>query len=95
MGAIAGGVVVGVVVIIGVIVGLYFFLKHRRKAAAEDEYKRTQVGDFIRGGERKPPGSAYSQMSDSRLDPEAGARRNSHGSIADNQDYSRRILRVS
>jgi cell wall integrity and stress response component len=50
----------------------------------------------MRGGnERKPPGTGYSHMSDQRLDPEAGARRNSVGSLADNQDYSRRILRVS
>jgi cell wall integrity and stress response component len=92
---IAAGVVVGVAAVTGIIAGIFFYLRHRRRQEAEEEYKRTQVSDFMRGGERKPPGTGYSQMSDSRLDPEAGARRNSHGSIADNQDYSRRILRVS
>jgi len=92
---IAAGVVVGVVAAAAIIGGLIFFLKRRRQKAAEDEYKRSnQVGDFMRGGnEIKPPQTAYSQMSDSRLDPMAG-RRNSSGSIADAEDYSRRILRV-
>ena len=60
----------------------------------QDEYKRsTQVNDFMHS---KPPATGYSNMSDSRLDPEAGAHRNSAGSLGpDNQDYSRKILRVS
>ncbi|KAK5159541.1 WSC domain [Recurvomyces mirabilis] len=94
---IAAGVVVGVVAAAAIIGGLVFFLKRRRQQAAEDEYKRSnQVGDFMRGGgnEIKPPQTAYSQMSDSRLDPMVG-RRNSSGSIADAQDYSRKILRVA
>lgn len=86
---------VGVLAVIGIAAAVYFLLKRKKQKEADEESKRTQVSDFIRGGERKAPGSAYSQMSDSRLDPTAGARRNSHGSIADNQDYSRRILRVS
>jgi cell wall integrity and stress response component len=92
---IAAGVVVGVLAVIAIVVGIFFLLRRRKKQAAEEEYKRTQVSDFMRGGERKPPSTGYSQMSDSRLDPESGARRDSHGSIADNQDYSRRVLRVS
>ncbi len=85
-----------------IIGGLVFWLKRRKQQAAEDEYKRsTQVNAFMRGagggaggGEPKPPPTAYSNMSDSRLDPTAG-NRNSAGSIADAEDYSRRILRVS
>jgi len=95
---IAAGVVVGVVAVAGIAIGLFFFMRHRKRKAAEEEYKRTQVGDFMRhgglSGEGKPPNTGYSNMSDSRLDPEAN-KRNSTGSIADNQDYSRRILRVS
>ena len=94
---IAAGVVVGVVAIAGIGIGLFFFMRHRKRKAAEEEFKRTQVGDFMRhggtSGEGKPPNTGYSNMSDSRLDPEAN-KRNSTGSIADNQDYSRRILRV-
>lgn len=92
---IAAGVVVGVVGVAAIVGGVFFFLRRRRRQQAEDDYKRSaQVSDFMRGhGERKAPNTAYSQMSDSRLDPEIG-RRNSVGSMADEQDYSRRILRV-
>lgn len=95
---IAAGVVVGVVAVAGIAIGLFFFMRHRKQKAAEEEYKRNQVSDFMRhggtSGEGKPPNTGYSNMSDQRLDPEAG-RRNSAGSIADDQDYSRRILRVA
>jgi cell wall integrity and stress response component len=94
---IAAGVVVGVVALAGIAIGLFFFMRHKKRKAAEEDYKRTQVGDFMRHGgtssEGKPPNTGYSNMSDSRLDPEAN-KRNSIGSIADDQDYSRRILRV-
>ncbi|KAK4960145.1 Protein SLG1 [Elasticomyces elasticus] len=93
---IAAGVVIGVVAVAAMIGGLIFWLKRRKQKAAEDEYKRsTQVNAFMRGtNEPKPPPTAYSQMSDSRLDPMVG-RRNSAGSIADAEDYSRKILRVA
>ncbi|KAK0290330.1 Protein SLG1 [Friedmanniomyces endolithicus] len=99
---IAAGVVIGVVAVAALIGALVFWLKRRKQRAAEDEYKRsTQVSAFMRGGgggvaggEPKPPATAYSNMSDSRLDPTAG-NRNSAGSIADAEDYSRRILRVA
>ncbi|KAK3620123.1 Protein SLG1 [Elasticomyces elasticus] len=93
---IAAGVVIGVVAVAAIIGGLIFWLKRRKQKAAEDEYKRsTQVNAFMRGtNEPKPPPTAYSQMSDSRLDPMVG-RRNSAGSIADAEDYSRKILRVA
>jgi len=95
---IAAGVVVGVVAIAAICIGAFFFLRRRKRQAVEDEYKRSnQVNDFMGNGhERKAPNTGYSQMSDQRLDTEAAAgRRNSVGSIADDQDYSRRILRVS
>ncbi|KAF2169666.1 hypothetical protein M409DRAFT_20081 [Zasmidium cellare ATCC 36951] len=94
---IAAGVVVGAVALAGIIAGLFFFIRHKKRKEAEEDYKqRTQVSDFMRGtSERKPPSTGYSGYSDQRLDPEAGARRNSVGSLADNQDYSRRILRVA
>lgn len=58
---------------------------HRRNAA---------VNSFISGG--KPPSSSGGlSMSDARLDPVIAHRRMSDGSIADNEDYSRRILRVT
>lgn len=93
--AVAAGIVVAVVIVSGALAGLFFWMRHRKRLAEEEEFKQNQVADFMRGGERKPPLSGYSSMSDSRLDPEFGNKRNSHGSIADNEDFSRKILRVS
>lgn len=93
--AIAAGVVVGVVVIAAIGGGAIFFVRRRRNAEIEEEHRRNAaVNAFINGS--KPPGSSGSiSMTDSRLDPVMAHRRLSDGSIADNQDYSRRILRVS
>lgn len=93
--AIAAGVVVGVVVMAAVIGALFFFVRRKRNAEIEEEHRRNAaVNAFINGS--KPPGSSGSiSMTDSRLDPVMAHRRMSDGSIADNQDYSRRILRVT
>ncbi|QDS71276.1 hypothetical protein FKW77_001024 [Venturia effusa] len=86
---IAVGVVVGVVAIAAVVAGVFFFLRHKRRRDVEEEYKRqASVNQFVNGGHK-----SNSSMNDSRLDPEL-VRRDSTGSIADNQDYSRRILKV-
>jgi cell wall integrity and stress response component len=86
---IAVGVVVGVVAIAGLIAGVLFYLRQRRRREIEAEYKRqASVNQFVNGGHK-----SNSSMNDSRLDPEL-VRRDSTGSIADNQDYSRRILKV-
>ncbi|KAL2687642.1 hypothetical protein Neosp_005204 [[Neocosmospora] mangrovei] len=93
--AIAAGVVVGVVVVGAIAGGAIFFVRRRRNAEIEEEHRRNAaVNAFINGS--KPPGSSGSiSMTDSRLDPVMAHRRLSDGSIADNQDYSRRILRVT
>lgn len=58
----------------------------------EEEYRRqAAVNSFVSGGKLH---TSNSSMTDSRLDPEFMARRQSNGSIADNEDYSRRILKV-
>lgn len=92
--AIAAGTVVGVVVIAAIAGAAIFFVRRRRNAEIEEEHRRNAaVNAFINGS--KPPGSSGSiSMTDSRLDPVMAHRRLSDGSIADNQDYSRRILRV-
>lgn len=91
---IAAGVVVGVVALAGIIAGVVFYLKYRRHQALEEEYKRqATVNSFFAGS--KMPSTSHSSMNDTRLDPEVMLRRQSDGSIADNQDYSRRILKVS
>ena len=92
---IAAGVVVGVVVIAALIGGGVFMMRRRRNAEIEEEHRRNAaVNAFISGA--KPPGSSDNMsMSDSRLEPGLAHRRLSDGSIADNQDYSRKILRVT
>lgn len=89
---IAVGVVVGVIAVAAIIGGMIFFLKRRRNAAIEDEHRRNAaVSSFVNGGK-----SETSSTTDSRLDPTAFShRRESIGSIADNRDFSRRILQVS
>jgi len=90
---IAVGVVVGVVAIVGIIGGVLFWLRYKRRRDAEEEYKRqAAVNAFVNGSKGH---NSASSISDSRLDPELlHARRESTGTIADNQDYSRRILKV-
>lgn len=92
---IAAGVVVGVAVIAGGIGGFFFWMRRRRNAEIEEDHRRNAaVNAFISGS--KPPSSHGSiSMTDSRLDPVMAHRRMSDGSIADNEDYSRRILRVT
>ncbi|RDA91840.1 hypothetical protein CP533_3666 [Ophiocordyceps camponoti-saundersi (nom. inval.)] len=91
---IAAGVVAGVVVAAALAGGLIFYLRRKRNAQIEEEHRRNAaVSAFINGS--KPPGSSGSMsMTDARLDPVMANRRMSDGSIADNEDYSRRILRV-
>ncbi|KAL8797569.1 MAG: hypothetical protein Q9195_000386 [Heterodermia aff. obscurata] len=89
---IAAGVVVGVAVICGIAGGLFFFLRHRKRRAQQEEHSRNHENPF---NTNNLPSSAAS-MSDSRLEPSVMMqRRQSDGSIADNQDYSRRILTVT
>ena len=91
---IAAGVVVGLVAVGAIIGGAWLLIKHRRKRAVEEEYRRNvAINSFTNGG-KSPISSAG--MSDSRLEPSViSQRRMSDGSIADNQDYSRRILKVA
>lgn len=91
---IAVGVVVGVIVVTAIAAGSFFFVRRKRNAQLEEEHRRNAaVNAFISGG--KPPRSSGGMsIADSRMDPVMN-RRMSDGSIADNQDYSRRILRVT
>lgn len=92
-GAIVAGVVVGVVAVAAALGAIFFFIRRKRNREIEEEHRRNAaVNAFM-----KPPGSSggYSVDTDARLDPVMAQRRLSSGSIADNQDYSRRILRVS
>lgn len=89
---IAAGVVVGVLALAAIIGGVFFYLRRRKRLEVEEEYRRqAAVNSFVSGGKLH---TSNSSMTDSRLDPEFMARRQSNGSIADNEDYSRRILKV-
>jgi cell wall integrity and stress response component len=93
---IAAGVVVGLIAIAVIAGGIFLFIRNKQRREVEEEYRRNAaISQFTQGG--KPPSSSAggSTFSDMRLDPAVMAkRRMSDGSIADNQDYSRRILKV-
>ena len=89
---IAVGVVVGVIALAAIIGLAVFLFKRRRNQAIEEEHRRNAaVNGFVAGGK-----SETSSTIDPRLDPQQyGQRRNSIGSIADEADFTRRILHVS
>lgn len=94
VGGIVAGVVVAVVAIAGSIAGVFFYLRRKRNKEIEEEHRRNAaVNSFI--GHKPPSSSGGLSISDTRLDPVMAHRRLSDGSIADNQDYTRRILKVT
>lgn len=86
---IAVGVVVGVIALAAIAGAGIFFYRRRRNQQLKEEHERTAAINRFTG--------AKSEVSnDSRLDPSIySARRDSLGSIADERDFSRRILQVS
>lgn len=92
---IAVGVVVGVVAAAAIIGGVFFWLRRKRNAEIEEDHRRNAAVNAFISGSKPPSTSGGLSMTDARLDPVLAHRRLSDGSIADNEDYSRRILRVS
>ncbi|KAK4462120.1 hypothetical protein QBC42DRAFT_286788 [Cladorrhinum samala] len=93
VGGIVAGVVVGVLVVASALGAGLMFLRRKRNKEIEEEHRRNAAVSAFIG---KPPSSSGGMsMTDSRMDPVMAHRRMSDGSIADNQDYSRRILRVT
>jgi cell wall integrity and stress response component len=90
VGGIVAGVVVGIILAAAAVGGAAFYLRRKRNRELEEEHRRNAAVNAFIG----KPGSSAGSMTDSRLDPIMVQRRLSDGSIADNQDYSRRILRV-
>ena len=88
---IAVGAVVGVIAVAAIVGGIILFLKRRKNKAIEEEHRRNAaVSSFVKGAN-----SETSSTTDHRLDPKAFShRRESLGSIADERDFSRRILQV-
>jgi cell wall integrity and stress response component len=94
---VAAGVVVGLIALAAIAGGMFLFIRNKQRREVEEEYRRNAViSSFTNGRDKHPTSSAGdSSFSDMRLDPAVMAqRRMSDGSIADNQDYSRRILKV-
>lgn len=89
---IAVGIVVGLIVLCALIGGVIYYMRHRKRKAIEEEYRRNQgLNDFVTS--EKPLSNGGS--SDQRLEPSIlHHRRQSDGSIADEMDFSRRILQV-
>ncbi len=85
---------VGIVAIAAICGGLFLFMRQKKRQEVEEEHKRqVAASTFLAGG--KPGSSGGSSFPDTRLDPAIiRDRRMSDGSIMDNQDYSRRILKV-
>ena len=93
--AIAAGVVIGFLGLAAIAAGVFFFMRHKRRREIEEEHRRNAAVSSFIGSQKPPTTSAGSSFTDTRLDPVVMAgRRISDGSIADNQDYSRRILKV-
>ncbi|SZF03681.1 unnamed protein product [Blumeria hordei] len=88
---VAVGIVFGLLGFAALAGGILVFMRNRKRRAIEEEHRQAAaVNSFIDGGKYGGP------VTDTRLDPAAMAtRRMSDGSIADNQDYSRRILKVT
>jgi cell wall integrity and stress response component len=88
--AIAVGVVVGILGVGAIIGGVLLYMRRRRNHEIEAEHRRNAaVSSFV--------GSVKSDKTDNdqRLDPSIYShRRQSIGSIADERDFSRRILQV-
>lgn len=93
---IAAGVVVGLIAIAAIAGGIFLFIRNKQRREVEEEYRRNAaISSFTSGGKHPGSSGGASTFSDMRLDPAVMAqRRLSDGSIADNQDYSRRILKV-
>ena len=89
---IAVGVVDGVLALAAIIGAIVFFLKRKKNREIEEEHRRNAaVSSFVGGKSDK-------SSTDQRLDPSIFSNdtlgRQSIGSIADERDFSRRILQV-
>jgi len=89
------GVVIGVIIIAAIAGGIFFWMRRKNRLQLKEAYERNAaINNFVAAG-KPPTSSAGFSTTDTRLDPSAMSRRLSDGSIADNEDYSRKILRVT
>lgn len=87
-GGAAAGIAIGILALIGIGAGAFFFIRRRRREDYQKQYEGSHFGSS--------PGSLSRPFApDQRLEPGMVQKRESVGSLADEQDYSRKILRVS
>lgn len=86
-GGATAGIVIAVLLIVGGAAGAFFFIRRRRRHAYQKQWEGSNFGSSP-GSLSRPFGT------DQRLEPGMVQKRESVGSLADEQDYSRKILRV-
>jgi cell wall integrity and stress response component len=85
-GGAAAGIVIAVLLIVGGAAGAFFVMRRRRRRVYQKQYEGSNFGSS--------PGTLGPYGTDQRLEPGMVQKRVSVGSLADEQDYSRKILRV-
>ncbi|KAF2666643.1 hypothetical protein BT63DRAFT_313616 [Microthyrium microscopicum] len=89
---IAVGVIVGLIVLAAIAGAGFMYMRRKQQRDLEEFKKQNDVSSFV-GGSSGADSRPSMWAPDGRLDG-ANDKRNSVGSIADNADYSRRILQV-
>jgi cell wall integrity and stress response component len=91
-GGAAAGIAIGVIALAAIGVGAFFFIRRRKREHYQKQYEGSA---YVSSNFGSSPGSLNRPFgTDHRLEPGMMQKRESVGSISDEQDYSRKILRV-
>jgi cell wall integrity and stress response component len=87
-GGAAAGIVISILILAAIGGGAFFYVRRRQRTEYQKQYEGSSFGSS--------PGSLNRPFGvDQRLEPGMVQKRESVGSLADEQDYSRKILRVA